>query len=140
MSEKNHVSGSCLCGHVQFEAKGPFVDFRYCHCERCQKSTGGAATVNLWVPKENLKFISGEKDTTLFLHPTADNYGRRFCNKCGGAVPKLARDEQHMLIPGGTLDADPQIKPRSNIFWKLRASWDTCDHGLPTFDERPPKK
>ena len=94
-----NVKGSCLCGTVRFEAEGPFVDFRYCHCERCRKATGSAHAANLFLPKEQLRWTSGENEITIFLHTDAENYPRGFCRRCGGPVPRLGRDDRYMVVP-----------------------------------------
>ncbi len=134
------VTGSCLCGRVQYEATGPFPAFRYCHCERCQKLTGSAHSSSLLVPRERLRWTSGEKETVLFVYKEAENYTRHFCRTCGGPVPKPTRDGIHMVIPAGTLDGDPQVRPQANIFWRLHAPWYVHASELPTFDERPVSK
>ena len=137
MSEKKAISGSCLCGNVQFEITGPFLDFTFCHCERCRKAMGTAHSTHIFIDPKQVKWISGEKDTTLFLAPNADNYPRRFCNRCGSPVPRMARDGVRMVVPAGLLEDDPQVRPSKNIFWSLKAPWTTCEHNLPTFQERP---
>lgn len=140
MNREKSVTGSCLCGHVQFEITPPYLDFVLCNCQRCQKSFGGMSSAYVFLDPKQLKWISGENDKTVFLTPRADNYPRGFCNRCGGMVPRMARDGVRMAVPAGTLDEDPGIRPTKNIFWSLHAPWWDCQHNLPTFDERPPKK
>lgn len=41
MLQQESIAGSCLCGSVRFEIKPPSTGFRYCHCNRCQKASGG---------------------------------------------------------------------------------------------------
>lgn len=113
MSEPIEVAGSCLCGRVQYAAKGPFPNFRYCHCERCQKSTGSAHSANVWVPQERFRWVAGESEIVTFVHTEAEDYQRRFCRTCGGPVPKLQRGGKHMMLPGGTLEVDPGVRPAS---------------------------
>lgn len=132
------VTGSCLCGRVQYAMTGPFPRFRYCHCERCRKSTGAAHSSNLGVPKERFAWIAGESEVATFEHRQAENYRRCFCRYCGGPVPKLARDGVHMLAPAGALDADPGVRPDKNIYWRLRAPWFVPTSGLPNFEESAP--
>ena len=43
------VTGSCLCGEVQYQVVGNLGIFQYCHCSRCQKFTGSAHAANLFV-------------------------------------------------------------------------------------------
>lgn len=122
---------------MQYEASGPFPDFRYCHCERCQKATGSAHSAMLWVGKDQVRWLAGEDNVTVFRAPNADDYPRGFCKTCGGMVPRLARDGKHMIIPAGTLDTDPGVRPNKNIFWRLKAKWYDGTEKLPKFDERP---
>lgn len=140
MAKMKKVAGSCLCGAVRYEAAGPFLDFTYCHCERCRKATGGVHSAHLFADPKRFKWLAGEKKTTLFLHPRAEDYPRRFCDRCGSPVPRMARDGARVAIPAGTLESDPGVRPRRNIFWSLRAPWNSCKHGLPAFKERPPKR
>ncbi len=132
-----NIKGSCLCGTVQYEASGPFIDFRYCHCERCRKATGSAHASHLFMPKEQLRWIAGESQITLFIHKEADDYPRAFCKHCGAMVPRLGRDPRNMVIPAGTLEENPPMRPTKNIFWKLVAPWFVSPADLPKFDERP---
>jgi hypothetical protein len=113
------------------------MDFRYCHCERCRKATGSAFAANLFFPKEQLKWIAGESEITLFIRKEAEDFPRGFCKHCGGMVPRLGRDARYMVVPAGTLEKDPGMKPTKNIFWKLKAGWYTSPHELPTYEERP---
>jgi hypothetical protein len=140
MNKENKITGSCLCGAVEFAATGPFLDFTYCHCGRCRKAVGSAHSAHLFADPKRFAWVSGEKETTLFLAPQAEDYPRRFCNRCGSPVPRLARDGARMAIPAGALDSDPGLRPTKNVFWSLRAPWSRCRHDLPTFALRPPKR
>jgi hypothetical protein len=36
-TEAKVLAGSCLCGGVRFEIRGPFLRANHCHCSRCRK-------------------------------------------------------------------------------------------------------
>ena len=38
------LTGGCLCGGVRFELTAPPSSAGYCHCTRCQRRTGTAAS------------------------------------------------------------------------------------------------
>ena len=40
------LTGGCGCGAVRFEISEPFASANYCHCTRCQRRTGTAASAN----------------------------------------------------------------------------------------------
>ncbi len=39
-------TGSCLCGGVTFEMRGPLKAITACHCTQCRKQTGNLLGVN----------------------------------------------------------------------------------------------
>jgi hypothetical protein len=52
----------------------------------------------------------------------------------------MAQSGGAVIIPAGTLDEDPQIKPSQNIYWKDRAPWRKAVEELPQHDELQPRK
>jgi len=40
------LTGGCMCGGVRFEVDEPLVSASYCHCTRCQRRTGTAASAS----------------------------------------------------------------------------------------------
>jgi hypothetical protein len=138
MSTSDKITGSCLCGAVHFEITPPYLGFWYCHCERCQKSTGSAHAANIFMKREQFRWLTGEDNITIFKHPTAEDYPRAFCKTCGSPVPRFARDGVRWVVQAGLLETDPGIRPQENIFWPLHAPWyETPDH-FPKHDARPP--
>ena len=129
------ITGSCLCGSVKFEVAPPFAAFRYCHCSRCQKATGGAHAANAFLPVTQFKWIAGESLTKRFDLPGAKRFAVAFCTQCGTRVPHKINTTENMLIPAGLLDADPGARPENCIFWKSKAAWYVSSQELPKFDE-----
>jgi hypothetical protein len=41
-----------------------------------------------------------------------------------------------MVIPAGSLDAAPPMRPQARIFWGSRADW-ACVDDVPTFEAYP---
>lgn len=122
------ISGSCLCGRVRFTIAGPFDRFYLCYCSRCRKATGSAHASNIFTTSDRIKWLSGKDDTRRFELPDAERFCKAFCTECGSAVPVVSRDGKMLIIPAGTLEHDPEIRPQSGIFWKDRAIW--YDDGL----------
>ncbi|MES9990810.1 MAG: GFA family protein [Candidatus Thiodiazotropha sp.] len=63
-----------------------------------------------------------------------------FCKKCGSSLPWLAQSGRAVIVPAGTLDEDPQIRPMQNIYCASRAVWYQAPAELPSYDELPVKK
>jgi hypothetical protein len=50
----------------------------------------------------------------------------------------LEDDGAHIIIPAGTLDTDPGVRPIVHIHTGSRAPWYEIADRLPQFDEFPP--
>jgi hypothetical protein len=60
---KDHLetkSGSCRCGHVQFEARPPAFMTAACHCKGCQRMTGSAFSLSVMYAADNFQVTQGE--------------------------------------------------------------------------------
>ena len=55
------LTGGCLCGRVRYEITEPLVSAGYCHCKRCQRRTGSAASVSARIVPGSLRVLSGEE-------------------------------------------------------------------------------
>src|SRR5215472_18193898 len=93
------VQGSCLCGAVAYEARLPLAKFVNCHCSRCRKATGSAHSANAYVLPDAF----------------ARSFATAFCSRCGAPVPHATRSGREIIIPAGTLDDDPGVKPSINL-------------------------
>jgi len=134
------IKGSCLCQAVSYQFHGPEYVFQYCHCPRCRKFTGSAHASNIIVDPKQFEWLSGEEQVGRFEHPQAKHFATCFCKKCGSSLPWLSQSGTAVIIPAGTLDEDPGIKPTQNIFWKDRVHWRETVEELPQHDELQPRK
>ncbi len=132
--------GSCLCGAVRYQFHGPEYVFQYCHCSRCRKFTGSAHAANIIVPPEAFEWLDGADQLGRFEHPEAKHFATCFCQKCGSSLPWKAQSGGAVVIPAGTLDEDPEMRPSQNIFWKDRVAWREAVESLPHYDELQPRK
>jgi hypothetical protein len=134
------IKGSCLCQAVSYQFHGPEYVFQYCHCSRCRKFTGSAHASNLIIDPKKFEWLSGEDMVGRFEPAEAKHFATCFCKQCGSSLPWRSQSGTAMIIPAGTLDEDPGIKPTQNIYWKSRAPWREEVNSLPHYDELPPRK
>jgi hypothetical protein len=139
MSEQR-VIGSCLCGKVSYAISGNLDIFQYCNCSRCRKFTGSAFASNLLVSPADFEWLEGEEFVGRYELKEAKHFATSFCTQCGSSLPWLAQSGLAVVVPAGTLDDDPQIRPSQNIFCTSRADWYTDPATLPQYDELPPRK
>ena len=131
------VTGSCLCKKVSYEVKGSLGIFQYCHCSRCRKFTGSAFAANLLVSPDDFRWLQGQESVARFELEEAKHFATSFCTACGSSLPWLAQSGKTVMVPAGTLDGDPGIRPSQNIFCGSRATWYAEPGTLPEYDELP---
>ena len=70
--------------------------------------------------------------------PEARFYTAAFCRDCAGSLPKVAPERGLVVIPAGSLDTDPPMRPQRHIFTGYKASWFDITDTLPQFADAPP--
>jgi len=53
-------------------------------------------------------------------------------------VPRFDRERGIVIVPMGSLDDDPGIRPSEHIWVGSKAPWHEISDELPRFDEGPP--
>jgi len=133
------VTGSCLCGKVSYRITGNMGVFQYCHCSRCRKFTGSAHAANLFVAPGDFSWLEGEEFVGRYEPEHTKYFATCFCRNCGSSLPWLSKSGRVVIIPAGSLDRDPGIRPMQNIFCASRPAWYTQASDLTEFDEMPPR-
>jgi len=137
MSDLN-LSGSCLCGSVAYEITGTSRSFFHCHCSRCRKATGTGHASNIIMRPESVKWTAGENLLKSYRVPEAQRFMTVFCGNCGSPMPRVAPDKSIAVVPAGSLDKEPGVRPQARIMDGSRAEWSCDDSELPVFDAYPP--
>ncbi len=134
------VGGSCFCKNVSYEITGNMGVFQYCHCSRCQKVSGSAHAANVFVTPGDFKWLSGEENVGRYDPPETKYFATSFCKTCGSSLPWLSKSGQVVIVPAGSLDGDPGIRPSKNIYCGSRSAWYTAASSLPENKEGPPRR
>ncbi len=133
-------TGSCLCGEVHYEITGSLGVFQYCHCSRCRKFTGSAYAANIIVAPDQFEWLKGEEWLGRYEVKDARHFATSFCTQCGSSLPWKSQSRKAVIIPAGTLDDDPDIRPFQNIFYGSKADWYQEASELIKYDGLPTKK
>ena len=129
--------GSCLCGGVSFVVDGPPARATNCHCSRCRKARSAAHAANLIVNADGVRFTRGEDLLRSYKVPEAQFFTQVFCSTCGSAMPRVDRNRGIAVIPMGSLDDDPGMRPQVHIFVASKAPWFDIADDLPQHDAGP---
>ena len=132
------MTGGCLCGAVRFEISEPPISASYCHCTRCQRRTGTAASAQARIVPGSLRVVSGEELVRAF--EPEDGFPKEFCSACGSALWSRNPDNPDALsVRMGAFDEDPGVRPSYRQYVAYAAQWEPIpDDGLPRFPERRP--
>jgi hypothetical protein len=133
------LTGGCLCGGVRFELSSPPAFAGYCHCTRCQRRTGTAASAQARVDGRDFRFVRGEGLVKAWRHPDG-GFEKHFCGECGGQLFSRDPDDHSIMsIRLGAFDGDPGVRPSSRAFVAYAAAWERIpDDGLERFAEGRP--
>ena len=123
---------------MRFEIDSPLVRARYCHCTRCQRRSGTAASASAEIVPGSLRVTAGEEQLRDWEPP--GGRGKVFCAACGSAL--FIRDPESRALVGvrlGAIDGVPGVRPSARQFVAYAAPWEPIpDDGLPRHDERMP--
>jgi len=133
------LTGGCLCGAVRFEVTEPLVSSGYCHCTRCQRRTGTAASPGARIAPGSLRVLAGEEH--IRAYEPDEGFAKVFCSACGSALWSRSQEDPDVIsIRLGAFDDDPGIRPTYRQFVAYAAPWEPIpDDGLERFPESRPR-
>jgi hypothetical protein len=134
------TSGGCLCGAIRFELSEPARQAGYCHCTRCQRRSGTAASAQARIDGATLRLLGGEELLSSWRHP-AGGFEKRFCSCCGSHLfSRNPEDPSQMSVRMAAFDADPGVRPSWRAFVAYAAPWEPIpDDGLTRYPEAKPR-
>ncbi len=94
----------------------------------------------MFVKPADFRWLKGEDQVVTYNLPGAKRFGNSFCRTCGSAMPRHIKATDVILIPAGSLDSDPGIRPEYHIFVGSKAPWHQITDRLPQHHEYPPEK
>ena len=129
------LRGSCLCGSVRYEIRGPVGRVSHCHCSMCRKAHGAAFATYGRVERSDFALVSGADDIASYR--SSAGVTRTFCRRCGSNLQFISEKRPDTLsLALGTLDDDPGVKGSLHIFVASKAPWFHIEDDLPQHAER----
>lgn len=132
------VEGACLCGAVRFEIGAPAQFINYCHCSMCRKVSGSAFGSFLHAHGSSFRWVAGQ--SSIAQYESSPGNFRAFCRTCGASVPVLEDNGSHVIVPAGTINGDPLVRPVVHIHTASKAPWHEITDALPQFEAFPPQE
>ena len=131
----SRLTGACGCGAVAFQVTEALQSAVYCHCTRCQRRTGTAASASARVAADSFTITRGQ-DRLRAWKPEG-GAEKWFCGECGSALFSRNPNAAHRVaVRLGAFDSDPGIRPGAHQFIAYAAVWEPLpDDGLPRYPE-----
>jgi len=131
------ITGSCLCGQLNYTGDTEIMGAMSCHCDACRKATGAAYSTNLFVKDADFD-IQGE--TLEFQHKSdsGSTMTKINCATCGS--PTLGRNTNRpggLVLRAGTVDQKDLIKPAGYVYCENAIPSTAMDPALKQFERMP---
>jgi hypothetical protein len=129
-AEDAEITGGCGCGNVRWRLDSPPTGAGYCHCTRCQRRTGAAASPSAFAAPGSFRIVTGA-ERVRFWRPDG-GWEKAFCGDCGSALfSRDPDDHERVGVRLGSFDGDPGVRPQSRQFTDSAAVWEPIpDDGL----------
>ena len=138
MGEDDLKTGGCLCGATRYRLKSEPVNVFACHCHACQKRTGSAFGVSLFLREDDVEI---EPNSLKTYEYQSDETGRwlrmEFCQHCGTNVTwRIEAAPGYRVIAGGTLDDSEKLDLNTHYWMSSSQKWVTVAADASCFMER----
>ncbi len=116
--------GGCLCRAIRYRVKGNPLRAYVCHCTFCQRRTGSAFGIIVWIEEENFE-LTGDGITTYQDRSERNRWVRlHFCNRCGTTVMMTTEGRpgvRFMMV--GTFDDPNWVKFDRHTWTRSAQHW-----------------
>lgn len=128
-TEKDSLTGGCMCGAVRYEAVGDPIVVFYCHCESCRRHTGAPVVTFVCFERNQVRFTKGERK----IYNSSPGVRRAFCGQCGTPLTWEGDYAGKSLIEFhiSTLDDPNALVPETHLFHGERLAWFDVADRLP---------
>jgi hypothetical protein len=126
------LTGTCLCGAVEYEVADEFAYAVNCHCSQCRRATGGAFKPFAGIDRSKLRLTKGQDSLLIFGDIKASHDVH--CKLCGSFLYSAIHESQRVHVTLGTLVDAPSIRPTAHIFVGSKAPWYTITDDLPQYE------
>ncbi|HWD56703.1 MAG TPA: GFA family protein [Stellaceae bacterium] len=126
MSAPANLEGGCACGAIRYRLTEAPMIVHACHCRDCQKLSGSAFALNLWLERQFVE-MSGAAPVSFPVPPGSSGkpHDVYACAQCGTKLwhKYHAAPGDTVLLCAGTLDDPSGVVPDVHIFTRTKTPW-----------------
>jgi hypothetical protein len=119
------VDGTCLCGHVHYEAEVDPNRVALCHCTDCQINSGCLMGWVVQVVDDRFELKSGTLKTFVKTGESGRRRALGFCPECGTRIVAKPVEGEHGVVSlrAGSVRQRDQLRPRAHIWARSAQPW-----------------
>ncbi len=130
-----NLEGGCACGSIRYKLTASPLIVHACHCRDCQRITGSAFVINLWMQR---KFVEAGPAVPKSFRLKSGSGGVHevfFCDSCGTYLwsDYHGAPGDSLFVRAGTLDTPEAVKPDVHIFTRSKVPWLELPKDVPAF-------
>ena len=130
------LQGRCACGAIYYKLGAPALIVHACHCRDCQRLTGSAFVINLWMEKRFVEASGPAPKSFRLAGGSGQSHDVFFCGDCGTYLWSRYHGApgDALFVRAGTLDQPEAVKPDVHIFTRSKLPWLQLPEGVPAFE------
>ena len=128
-------TGSCSCGAVRYALSADPMVVHACHCRDCQRLTGSAFVINLWIEEAAVE-SQGVAPRAFGTQGGSGRVHEVFsCPSCATQVwSRYHGSGRTLFVRGGTLEDPASVTPDIHIFTRSKLPWVQLPPGARSFE------
>ncbi|MGH7111109.1 MAG: GFA family protein [Stellaceae bacterium] len=130
------LQGGCVCGAVRYRLTAAPLIVHACHCRDCQRLTGAAFALNMWIEKSCVEADHAALKSFLTTAGSGKPHQVFYCGACTTHLWSKyhAAPGDTLLVRAGTLDHPEEIAPDVHIFTRSKLPWLVLPPGARAFE------
>jgi len=119
------LEGGCACGVIRYKLTNAPMIVHACHCRDCQRLTGSAFVLNMWVERKFVEVHGPDPVASRLIAGSSKPHDLFSCGSCSTHLWSKyhAAPGDTLLVRAGTLDDPAQIEPDVHIFTRSKVPW-----------------
>lgn len=129
------MEGGCACGAIRYKLAEPPIIVHACHCRDCQRITGSAFVINLWIERKFVEAAGQPPKSFKLAGGSGQTHEVFFCGDCGTYVWSRYHGApgDALFVRAGTLDHPEAVKPDVHIFTRSKLPWLNLPADVPAY-------
>ena len=132
---RSRPQGGCACRAIRYTLTARPLIVHACHCRDCQRLTGGAFVINIWIEKKFVEVTGTAPKSFQLAGGSGKPHDVAFCDSCGTYLWSRYHGApgEALFVRAGTLDDPEAASPDVHIFTRTKVPWLRLPEGIPAF-------